>query len=79
MREPNEAQFINPPIWSVQTGAVALVAAQPPKAVVSPRRVTIAVAPMVGARMGKRSRIKAVTVVRFTDAERAAARAAHKG
>jgi hypothetical protein len=59
MREPNEAQFINPPVWAVPTGAVNVVA-RPPKATHVPRRVTVAVSPMVGERIGKRSRIKAV-------------------
>lgn len=59
MREPNEAQFINPPVWAARTGETALVAAAP-KATHVPRRVTVAVSPMVGERIGKRSRIKAV-------------------
>lgn len=60
MRLPNEAQFINPPIWSVQTGAVTLVAARPPMVASVPRRVTIGTSPTVGVRIGNRSRIKAV-------------------
>lgn len=61
MREPNEAQFINPPVWAARTGTVAVVAA-PPKVSTSPRRVTIARAPVVevARKLGKRCRIQAV-------------------